>query len=155
MCHLTVFVHICSSFLVALCAFCVLLGNSTCATRILMRVLLTEDEPVLADLIVEFLQDEGHEVVLVPDLERAADLVRSSSWDAWIVDPPGNGFAEPDQDCAATLRRHAGVVPVVVTTGRLWARRTPPADLGVRAILNKPYQLNDLLRTLESLSAGI
>jgi DNA-binding response OmpR family regulator len=118
-----------------------------------MRVLLTEDEPVLADLLVEFLQEEGHEVVLVTDLERAAELLRTTSWDAWVVDPPGNGFAEPDQDCAAALRNEAALVPVVVTTGRLWARRTPPAKLGVSAILNKPYDLNDLLRTLESLSA--
>ena len=70
-----------------------------------MRVLLTEDEPVLADLIVEFLQDEGHEVVLVPDLERAAELVRTTSWDAWVVDPPGT--ASPSRTRIA--RRHSNV----------------------------------------------
>ena len=131
------------------------MGNSTCGTQLLMRVLLTEDEPVLADLIVEFLHDEGHEVALVSDVERAGELVRTTRWDAWVVDPPGNGFAEPDRNCAAVLRGLARVVPIVVTTGRLWARRTPPADLGVRAILNKPYDLNDLLQTLASLTTDL
>ena len=119
-----------------------------------MRTLLTEDEPVLADLIIESLQDEGHEVALVSDVERFGEVVRTTSWDAWGVDLPGNSFAEPDRDCAAALRRLPRVVPIVVTTGRLWARRTPPADLGW-AILNKPYNLNDLLQTLESLSTDL
>jgi DNA-binding response OmpR family regulator len=35
-------------------------------------MLLTEDEPVLADLIMEFLGEEGHDVALASDLERAA-----------------------------------------------------------------------------------
>ncbi len=117
-----------------------------------MRVLMTEDEPVLADLISEFLRDEGHDVALVSDLERAGELLRATRWDAWVLDPPGNSCEEPDQSCAAALRRLAPLVPIVVTTGRPWARRTPPSELGVRAILNKPYDLNDLLRTLESLS---
>lgn len=120
-----------------------------------MRVLLTEDEPVLADLIIEFLHGEGHDVALAPDLERAGKLLRATNWDAWVVDPPGNGFAEPYRDCAATLRRLAAVVPIVVTTGRLWACRSRPADLGVRAILTKPYDLNGLLQTLESLSTEL
>jgi DNA-binding response OmpR family regulator len=120
----------------------------------LMRILMTEDEPVLADLIIEFLRDEGHDVSLVCDLERADQLLRATRWDAWVVDPPANSFAEPDRDCAATLRRLASVVPIVVTTGQLWARRTLPADLGVAAILNKPYDLNDLLQTLESVSTN-
>ena len=95
-----------------------------------MRTLLTEDEPVLADLIIESLQDEGHEVALVSDVERFGEVVRTTSWDAWVVDPPGNGFAEPDRDCAAALRGLARVVPIVVTTGRLWARRTRPRISG-------------------------
>ncbi len=51
-----------------------------------MRVLLTEDEPVLADLVAEFLQDDGHPVVRVPDLQRASDRVCATSWDVWVLD---------------------------------------------------------------------
>jgi DNA-binding response OmpR family regulator len=119
-----------------------------------MRVLLTEDEPLLADLLIEFLRDEGHEVVVACDLERAGELVRAVNWDAWVVDPSGDGFTEPDPDYAAQLRRLAAHVSTVVTTGQAWARRITPADLGVRAILNKPYELSDLEQALESISTS-
>lgn len=119
-----------------------------------MRVLLTEDEPVLADLLIEFLQEEGHHVALVSDLQRAGGLICATSWDAWVVDPLGDGFAESDPSCTTQLRRLAAHVPIVVTTSQLWARRITPADLGVRAILNKPYDLSDLEQALESVSAS-
>lgn len=116
-----------------------------------MRVLLTEDEPVLAGLLLELLLSEGYEVSLVPDLEGVGELIHTSDWDAWVVDPSCTGVTEPERDCIAALRRLAWAVPTVVTTGHPWARRTQPADLGVRAILNKPYDLNELLQTLESI----
>jgi|SRR5215470_18959539 len=119
-----------------------------------MHVLLTEGEPILADLIIEFLQDEGHGMALVSGLQRAGELVRATSWDAWVVDPSGNGFAEPDPDCAAALRRLATDVHIVVTTGRPWARRITAAKLGVRAILKKPYDLSELQQASESISTS-
>ena len=116
-----------------------------------MRILVTENDRILANLLVEFLQDEGHQV-RVCDRQRASDLVCATAWDAWIVDPDGSSFLELDSDCASELRRLAAHVPIVVTTGRAWAQRTPPADLRVHAILPKPYDLTDLQRALAAIS---
>jgi DNA-binding response OmpR family regulator len=118
----------------------------------LMRVLLLEDDHVLASVLADFLRDEGHVVTHALDMQQADCLARGSGWDACIVDPGGGSFLELGAADSAQLRRLATHVPVVVTTGRAWARRTEPALLGVRAILAKPFDLGDLAQILDALA---
>jgi DNA-binding response OmpR family regulator len=120
-------------------------------SRLSMRVLLTEDNSALAEVLTEFLEDEGHQVTRTADACQARHLPRGTGWDAWILDPGGNSFAELSPADAAELRRLAAHVPVVVTTGRTWAHQVEPAELGVCAILPKPFDLSELTRILDTL----
>jgi DNA-binding response OmpR family regulator len=116
-----------------------------------MRVLVAEDDPVLAEVLTEFLEYEGHHVTRTSDVRHARNLVRDSVWDACILDPSGISAIELAADEAAELRHLAADVPVVVTTGGIWAERTPPADLGVCRILTKPYDLVELVQIINSM----
>jgi DNA-binding response OmpR family regulator len=51
-----------------------------------MRILITEDVPEIRDLVVEVLQDAGHEVAAVADYETATGLVENGTWDLLIAD---------------------------------------------------------------------
>ena len=116
-----------------------------------MRVLLTEDDSVLAGVLADFLREEGHLVTCV-DMRQAGCLAHWTGWDACILDPGGDSFFELRPSEAAELRHLAAHLPVVVTTGRAWAQRADPARLGVRAILSKPFDLDELGQILETLA---
>ena len=90
--------------------------------------------------------------VPVSPVQQADCVARGSGRDACIIDPGGGSFLELGAADSAQLRRLATHVPVVVTTGRAWARRTEPALLGVRAILANPFDLGDLAQILDALA---
>jgi DNA-binding NarL/FixJ family response regulator len=69
-----------------------------------MRVLVTEDDPVLADVLIEFLRYQGHEVTYAADLDETDRLVSHESWDACILDPTGNSFLDLEPSDSSTLR---------------------------------------------------
>jgi DNA-binding response OmpR family regulator len=117
-----------------------------------MRVLLSEDDPVLADVLADFLREEGHLVTHVLDIRQAGCLTRGNAWDACILDPSGDSFLELRPSEAAELRHLAAHLPVVVTTGRAWAERADSAQLGVHAILPKPFDLDELVKILDELA---
>jgi DNA-binding response OmpR family regulator len=117
-----------------------------------MRVLLTEHDPVLADVLTDFLRDEGHTVTHAADIRQAACLARSIGWDVCILDPGGDSFFELTAGEAAGLRRLGANGPVVLTTSRAWAHRADPARLGVRAILPKPFDLGELAQILDAVA---
>lgn len=118
-----------------------------------MRVLLAEDHPDLAEVIVELLTGEGHTVTQVPHLVAAQQLAATGAWDVLLVDRLYPHSSEVPEEERALLRTLASHAPVVVQTGRAWAKDVLPADLGVAAILHKPYDLDLLLQTLRSIGA--
>jgi DNA-binding NarL/FixJ family response regulator len=68
-----------------------------------------------------------------------------------IVDPTSGSYLELQPEDLASLRTLAAKAPVVVTTGREWATQTQAANLGVSAILHKPYDLEVLAQTIDTL----
>src|ERR1044072_127561 len=71
-----------------------------------MRVLVTEDEAVMANLVRQALSEEGHHVHVVASGERAIDAVRESSYDLVLLD-----VMLPGLDGFATCRRRGGRGP--------------------------------------------
>jgi CheY-like chemotaxis protein len=115
-----------------------------------MRVLLAEDEAIIALLFQDVLEMAGHSVVVAGDGQAAIALAaRSGPFDLLVTDlnMPGLGGA----DVIRQLRAEAPCLPVVVVTG------SPPAE-GVAALavdgeppvvlLLKPVAPDDLLRAV-------
>lgn len=109
-----------------------------------VRILLVEDDAALGELVVEALAEDGHATTHVDDPERAFALAESREWDLFIVDGFGGSTVQPDATYCTSLRRLSEYAPVLVTTGRAWARDTPAQMIGAQAVLPKPYDLEQL-----------
>ncbi len=114
-----------------------------------LRVLVAEDDATLAAIVKEALEEEGHTVTGVATTDEACDRAGRQRWDVLLVDGFGESYADADDAVRDTLARLSRSGPVVLSTGRAWARTSSPAELGVASILSKPYDLDTLTAALE------
>jgi len=113
------------------------------------RVLLLEDDLALRSLLQEALAAEGFDVrpcdtfeeLRDAAAERAADLVVADFWGDSQRSLPDGERQEISQLCS--------FLPVVLLTGRTWAAETSAQELGTRALIRKPFDLDHLLETVE------
>jgi CheY-like chemotaxis protein len=112
------------------------------------RVLLVEDEPIIAMSVEDMVADLGCEVI-GPALSAAAaeQLARTEQLDAALLDiNMGDGASFP---IAAILRERN--IPFSFATG--YGRTGVPAGLGDVSVLAKPYTQESLAQTLRNLLA--
>ncbi|MBV9563093.1 MAG: response regulator [Bradyrhizobium sp.] len=107
------------------------------------RVLIVEDEFLVAALIEDILLDNGCEVVaMVSRLDQALEKAQSLSIDVAIVDVNLNG--EHSIPVAETLARRG--VPFVLATG--YGASGLPKSFPRAPVLPKPFQQKDLERAI-------
>lgn len=110
-----------------------------------MRLLLLEDDPLLAETLGDALSLEGHRVERLNDgnAARARLDTADHGQDLILLDLnlPGCGGLE----VLATLRRHDGDTPVLILTARGAVEdRVRGLDLGADDYLAKPFALDEL-----------
>ncbi len=116
-----------------------------------MRILVVEDERVMAGLLRKGLEEELHSVSVVFDGLSAIEFARTSKFDAIVLDvmiPGIDGF-----EVARRLRRSADETPILMLT----ARDAVPdiargLDLGADDYLTKPFSFVELLARLRSIA---
>lgn len=107
------------------------------------RVLLVEDEPLVAMLIEEFILDAGHEVVgPAATIAKATALAESELIDFAILDVSVCG--ETSFVVAAILRRRD--VPFLFATG--YGRAALPDTFADTPIMTKPFDSHRLRQVL-------
>jgi CheY-like chemotaxis protein len=119
------------------------------------RVLVVDDEPVIALCVQAFLEDDGMEVTIVSSGEEALERVGGGGrFDVCIMD-----VRLPGIDGATTVARLAALCPQLrfaMHTGS--AEYTLPdelAELGEIPLLNKPLRdMTPLAATVRRLAAG-
>lgn len=108
-----------------------------------MRLLIVEDDALLADGLARSLRRAGHAVDCVESAERGWLALQSESFDLVILDlglPGRDGF-----DLLRRLRRSERYVPVIVATAREAVRdRVRGLDLGADDYLVKPFAIEEL-----------
>jgi DNA-binding response OmpR family regulator len=115
-----------------------------------MRVLVIESDPALGGLFASVLAGEGHAVESVATADEGLARARAESWDACLTD----GFwREAGAALHAYLGELAGCCPVILLSARDWARSARPADLGVAAVVPKPFDLDELLGALAAVAS--
>lgn len=113
-----------------------------------MRVLVVEDDGTIAQLLDELLRGEGYEPVHVTTRDAALRAAPDGPWRAIVADGTGSSYLDPGDDDRAFFGELARHGPVVVNTARAWASRVTPAELGVVAVLPKPYDVDRLLELI-------
>src|SRR5688572_33468905 len=108
-----------------------------------VRVLVVEDEPLLAQQLAEALGQAGYAVDRAADGERADFLGQTERYDAVVLD-----LGLPRVDGLTVLRRwrEAGLaMPVVVLTARgSWHEKVQGIDSGADDYLSKPFRMEEL-----------
>jgi two-component system OmpR family response regulator len=115
-----------------------------------MRILIVEDEPLLASRLAATCGERGYVVDIAADGERADFLVSTEQYDAVVLD-----LGLPGIDGLTLLERWrvAGIaVPVLVLTARgSWSEKVRGIDGGADDYLTKPFQMEELLARLRAL----
>ena len=119
-----------------------------------VRLLVVEDEPKMADLLARALREETHVVDVAERAEDALWMVQSTSYDAVLLDVtlPGMDGLE-----ACRRMRAAGVwTPVLILTARdAVADRVAGLDTGADDYLAKPFSFSELFARLRALTRRV
>lgn len=115
-----------------------------------MRILIVEDEPLLASRLATACRERGYVVDVAADGERGDFLASTEPYDAVVLD-----LGLPGIDGLTLLERwRAGgiAVPVLVLTARgSWSEKVRGIDGGADDYLTKPFQMEELLARLRAL----
>jgi DNA-binding response OmpR family regulator len=115
-----------------------------------MRILIVEDEPKLAKLVKQVLEEELYLAEVAPDGEEGLDMALAGGYDLLILDlmlPKMDGV----QICRE-LRRERNNVPVLMLTARDGIPdRVGGLDAGADDYLTKPFSFDELLARVRAL----
>ena len=110
------------------------------------RILVVEDEPFIAMLLGDMLEELGFSVAATfPHIVEAQNYLATADVDIALLDVNlGDEKIDPVADILA--ERHC---PFIFTTG--YGRRGIPQNYADRPVLQKPFQLDDLAKILQLL----
>ena len=119
-----------------------------------MRVLIAEDDPILADGLLHSLRGQGYTADRVADGAAADAALATGSFDVVILD-----LGMPRMDGLEVLRRlraRKSPVPVLILTARDEIEdRVRGLDLGADDYLTKPFELAELEARLRALARRV
>src|SRR5262249_41392426 len=108
-----------------------------------LRILVVEDDPLLAESLLRALQQQGYRVGHARRGQDADALLRVNRYDLLLLD-----IGLPDVDGFEVLRRlraRADATPVLIVTAREEVDdRVHGLDLGADDYLTKPFSLSEL-----------
>ena len=114
------------------------------------RVLLVEDDPELAAMLVELLTEEGYAVDAAPDGQRGLHLGLTRDYDVLLLDrglPAIDGL-----DLLSRLRGQGRTTPTLVLSALANpGDRVAGLDAGAEDYLGKPFDVEELLARLRAL----
>lgn len=114
------------------------------------RILVVEDEPVIAAGLVDELKAEGYEVGLAEDGDAGYAMAREGTWDLILLDvmlPGRDGWA-----VCRELRRERVMTPVLLLTALSREQdKILGLDLGADDYLTKPFSPGELLARVRAL----
>ncbi|OHV35385.1 MULTISPECIES: response regulator transcription factor [Pseudofrankia] len=115
-----------------------------------MRVLVVEDEPMLAEAVAEWLRDEAHAVDVAYDGEAALDRLTVHSYDVVVLDrdlPAVHG----DDVCRELVASGATARVLMLTAAAEVTDRVDGLNLGADDYLTKPFAVAELAARVQSL----
>ena len=114
------------------------------------QILLVEDDEILADLISEYLNENGFKVTHCTDALNASNLIYEQKFDVLILDvkiPKGDGFS-----LLAQIRKNGNETPAIFTTS---LNTLDDLEVGYKSgcddYLKKPFELKELLIRIQTL----
>jgi DNA-binding response OmpR family regulator len=113
------------------------------------RVLVLEDDVALRGLLQEVLVLEGYDVLVCESFDEVRTAAAEARADIIVADFWGGPQRVLSETGRGQIRDLAELLPIILLTGRTWATETTAQELGARALIRKPFDLDDLLRTVQ------
>jgi two-component system nitrogen regulation response regulator GlnG len=113
------------------------------------RVLLLEDDLALRSLLHEALAGEGFEVRPCETFEEIRGAAADQAGDLVVADFWGGSQRILPDGERQQIHELCSFLPVVLLTGRTWAAEVSAHELGACALIRKPFDLDNLLETVE------
>jgi DNA-binding response OmpR family regulator len=107
------------------------------------RILIAEDDPLVAAFLEKGLQESGYATFIADDGERAQNLGLTEDFDLVILDiglPGRDGF-----QVLRALRARGKTLPIVVLTGQSERDATTCLEAGADDYMRKPFHFDELL----------
>ena len=119
-----------------------------------MTILVVDDEPALAELLQELLEDCGYRVLVGHSGAEALTCLRDPTErvDLVITDltmPLMSGL-----ELAETMLAEFGNLPIIITTGYESGQIQTGGDTNVVAVLHKPIDIDDLVHQVSDILKG-
>jgi DNA-binding response OmpR family regulator len=119
-----------------------------------MKILIIEDEKVLNDSVVEYLQEEGHICEAVFNFEDAIEKIEFYDYDCVVVDinlPDGSGL-----DIIRHIKKSSKQLGIIIISARnSLENRIEGLEIGADNYLTKPFHLAELNACLKSINRRI
>jgi two-component system, OmpR family, phosphate regulon response regulator PhoB len=114
------------------------------------KILLAEDEEVLRMLVVDTLEDEGHEVDEACDGEEAYDLIQKNAYDLILVDymmPVYTGL-----ELIQMVRKEQNSTKIMMLSAKSQSSEQQKVlDAGADYFMSKPFSPLELVERIEDI----
>ncbi len=114
------------------------------------KILVVEDDASVSELVKSILEEEGYSVIITPTAEKAKEVINAEKPALALIDMvlPGQGGMDLILDLHATWPDLA----IILTSGKIDMNKSTfkvlAKQFGVRAILPKPFTIEELLTTV-------
>lgn len=117
-----------------------------------MKVMVVEDERDIRDILKNLLEEEGFQVVALPDGQNLIEEIRSNSPDLLLLDQilPGKNGVEALREVRASLQ--FARLPVIMVTGLSGEQdKVGALDIGADDYVTKPFFPRELTARIKAL----
>ncbi|MFD4787870.1 response regulator transcription factor [Streptomyces sp. NPDC058459] len=116
-----------------------------------MRVLVVEDEVILAEAVQSGLRREAMAVDVVHSGEAALEQMAFTEYDAVVLDRDLPGM-HGDELCRLTVERYPSCRVLMLTAARRLDERVTGLELGADDYLTKPFEFPELVARLRAIN---
>lgn len=121
-------------------------------SRMTKKILIADDEPSVAEMLVQALAAEGYETYKATQSLRFYDAVREHHPDLILLDLMMPYLEGDDELQLLNMNPETRGIPVIVVTAKEGAKQEIARyrQMGVVEIVTKPFQLENLLQIVKA-----
>ena len=109
------------------------------------RILVVDDDPLVADVLAEILTTDGHQVLLANDVAHGINLTKSQALDLAMVDIEMPGGQETGFELLQRIKEYNSSIAVIIITGAGSKQRVVAALRGgAQDFIEKPFSADEV-----------
>lgn len=117
---------------------------------LMAKILLIEDDELLAASVRKYLQNRGHEIEWVADGKEGLDRLRFYQYDLAIIDWQLPGMAGPD--IVKEYRNQSGLCPILMLTSNSQvSQKISGLEAGADDYLTKPFDIEEVNARIQAI----